>query len=51
MVLEIIKAGHPVLKQVAEPVDFVIKKMTPAFRRYGGNYACVRRCRFGGTTG
>lgn len=26
MVLEIIKAGHPVLKQVAEPVDFVNKK-------------------------
>ncbi len=26
-VLDIMKAGHPVLKQVAEPVDFVNKKM------------------------
>ena len=26
-VLEIVKAGHPVLKQVAQPVEFVNKKM------------------------
>lgn len=26
-VLDIMKAGHPVLKQVAEPVEFVNKKM------------------------
>lgn len=26
-VLEVLKAGHPVLKQVAEPVEFVNKKM------------------------
>ena len=26
-VLEVLKAGHPVLKQVAQPVDHVNKKM------------------------
>ena len=33
-VLEVVKAGHPILKEVAEPVEHVNKKMR-ALIRYG----------------
>ena len=28
-VLDVVKAGHPVLKQIAEPVEHVIKNLEP----------------------
>ena len=31
-VLEIVKAGHPVLKQVAQPVAFVNKRIAAYYR-------------------
>lgn len=34
-VLEVVKAGHPILKEVAEPVEHVNKKNACFNRRYG----------------